>query len=90
MNELLHEFFNRKSDANKYLTAEQQEDLEKDFAEWVVNQKEGASGFEENVRPLMKYLAENHHPMTTCIITQDKAEVLEGAECFTTDEYIVD
>jgi hypothetical protein len=37
--ELLHEFFNHKSDANKYLTAEQQEDLEKDFGNWCVNNK---------------------------------------------------
>ena len=32
---LLHEFFNHKSDANKYLTANQQEDLENDFYEWI-------------------------------------------------------
>lgn len=31
---LLHEFFNHKSDANKYLDATQQEDLEKDFEKW--------------------------------------------------------
>ena len=34
-NNILHEFFNHKSDANKYLNAEQQEDLENDFYEWV-------------------------------------------------------
>lgn len=32
---ILHNFFNSKSDANKYLTASQQEELEKDFDEWV-------------------------------------------------------
>jgi hypothetical protein len=31
----LHDFFNHKSDANKYLTASQQEDLEKDFESWT-------------------------------------------------------
>lgn len=31
---VLHEFFNSRSDANKYLTASQQEELEKDFEEW--------------------------------------------------------
>jgi len=32
---ILHEFFNHKSDANKYLTAEQQEDLEADFYDFI-------------------------------------------------------
>ena len=33
--DLLHEFFNSKSDANKYLNAEQQEDVENEFSEYV-------------------------------------------------------
>lgn len=32
---LLHEFFNRKSDSNKYLTAEQQEELEDEFSDFI-------------------------------------------------------
>jgi len=35
--ELLNDFFNHKSDANKYLTAEQQEDLENEFSEYCAN-----------------------------------------------------
>jgi len=31
---ILNQFFNNKSDANKYLLAEEQEDLEKEFGEW--------------------------------------------------------
>lgn len=34
---LLHEFFNRKSDSNKYLTAEQQEEMENDFFDFINN-----------------------------------------------------
>jgi hypothetical protein len=34
---LLNEFFNSKSDANKYLDALQQKDLENDFSEYVKN-----------------------------------------------------
>jgi hypothetical protein len=34
---VLNDFFNSKSDANKYLTAEQQEDLENDFYRWYQN-----------------------------------------------------
>ncbi len=35
---LLQDFFNSKSDANKYLSAEQQEDLESDFKNFVISQ----------------------------------------------------
>lgn len=35
---LLHEFFNSKSDANKYLSAEQQEDMESEFKKWCIDQ----------------------------------------------------
>lgn len=35
---ILADFFNSKSDANKYLTAEQQEDLENDFQEYVTRE----------------------------------------------------
>lgn len=31
---LLHDFFNHKSDANKYLDCDEQTDLEKDFGKW--------------------------------------------------------
>ncbi len=34
---LLHEFFNSESDANKYLDTTQQENLENEFNEWVLN-----------------------------------------------------
>lgn len=46
--------------------------------------------FEQVVRPLMKYLAENHHPHTSFYVTSRTAELLEGQQCFSTDEYIVD
>lgn len=36
---LLERFFQSKSDANKYLTATEQEDLENDFKLWVRNLK---------------------------------------------------
>ena len=32
---LLNNFFNHKSDANKYLMCEEQEDLVKEFGEWT-------------------------------------------------------
>lgn len=35
---LLNKFFNHKSDANKYLMAEQQEDMENDFMDWADRQ----------------------------------------------------
>jgi len=34
---LLHEFFNQKSDSNNYLAAEQQEEMEEEFYEFIHN-----------------------------------------------------
>ena len=52
--------------------------------------KQKQEKFEEAVRPLMKYLAENHHPHTSVYVTSRTAELLEGQQCLSTDEYIVD
>lgn len=46
--------------------------------------------FEEIVKPLIKFLAENHHPHTTCIVTATEAEILEGLMVTKTDEFLVD
>ena len=37
--------------------------------------------FKENARPLLKYLAENHHPHTTAIITSTSIELVESIKC---------
>jgi len=54
------------------------------------NLEEQQEKFEEAVRPLMKYLAENHHPHTSVYVTSDRAELLEGQQCLSTNEYLVD
>lgn len=46
--------------------------------------------FESACRPLMKYLAKNHHPHVKVIVEGNCAELLEGEKCFNTDEYILD
>lgn len=38
------------------------------------------SEFEKASAPLMKYLAENHHPHVTAIVTCTSSELLEGLE----------
>ena len=48
------------------------------------------SVFEKLSRELMKYLAENHHPHTSILITSNTAELLEGKACIATDEYLKD
>ena len=53
-------------------------------------QNVNASTFEEVVRPLMKYMAENHHPHTNCIVTGNTAEISEGIKCLKDDQYLVD
>lgn len=52
--------------------------------------KEEQEKLEEAMKPLMKYLAENHHPHVTAIVTANKAEILEGIGVVNTDEFIVD
>ena len=57
----------------------------------IVDILENYSGdFKTAVRPLMKYLAENHHPHTNVIVESNRAEMVEGVKCCNTDEYLVD
>ena len=42
--------------------------------------KKELSEFEKVVRPLIKYLCENHHPHVSVIVTPTNAELLEGVE----------
>ncbi len=86
MKNLLDEFLNHKSDASN-LEASQQEELQKNFQEWLNNRK---PSFEESARPLMEYLGNNHHPHTSVYIRNDIAELLEGVKVFTTKDYILD
>ena len=44
--------------------------------------------FEEACRPLMQYLAENHHPHITVTVNSTRAELVEGLQGFTCFDYI--
>ena len=46
--------------------------------------------FEEIIKPVIKYMAENHHPHTTLIIDATHAELLEGIMVISTEEYLID
>ena len=46
--------------------------------------------FEQACRPLMKYMAENHHPHTITVVSSNKVELLEGNKCIYDDKYLVD
>lgn len=46
--------------------------------------------FEAIVKPVMKYLAENHHPHMKIIIESNRAEMVEGVKCINSDEFIPD
>lgn len=46
--------------------------------------------FEAVIKPVIKYLAENHHPHTKIMIDSNTAELLEGQKTVVTDEFIVD
>ena len=54
----------------------------------AVVDKNSFEEFEELVRPLLKYLAENHSPHTSIIITNTSAEIVEGKLCFHTEDYL--
>jgi hypothetical protein len=54
------------------------------------NLEEQQEKFEQAVRPLMKYLAENHHSHTSVYVTSKTGELLEGQQCLSTNEYLVD
>lgn len=74
---LLKDFFQHKSDANKYLTAEQQEELEKEFEAFVVGI---IPTFDDVVRPVIKWLNDNMHPHAKVIVHTTGAECLEGVK----------
>jgi len=46
--------------------------------------------FEEIAKLMIKYLAENHNPHTSIIITSNGAELVEGKMCISTGEFIKD
>lgn len=56
--------------------------------EWLL-QKE-RNEFEELVKPLMKWMAENLHPHTKIIIEANSAVLVEGILAVSTNEFIVD
>ncbi|EUC95747.1 hypothetical protein [Providencia alcalifaciens] len=46
--------------------------------------------FELIIKPVMKWLAENHNPHTKVIIESNSAELLQSEVAITSDEFIVD
>jgi len=52
--------------------------------------KEQKEEFEEKVKPVIKWLAENFHPHVTVIVENNRAEILEGSASIVTDEFIPD
>lgn len=52
--------------------------------------KEQLAEFETVVRPLIKYMAENHHPHTKIIVESTGAELVEECMNFPTTEYLRD
>jgi len=86
---ILHKFFNHKSDANKYLKAEQQEELEKEFDEWV-NNNGNIIPFNEAVEPAIRYLFKNCDTHTKIYIDYSNAELLQGRKCHNLNNEIPD
>lgn len=56
----------------------------------MILSKKQIKDFEEAAKPLIKYLAENHHPHVKAIVEGGRAEILEGSASIVTDEFILD
>ena len=52
--------------------------------------KKEPESFDETIKPVMKWLAENQHPHTKIILDSTNAELVEGIKSVVTNEYIVD
>lgn len=59
-------------------------------AKYVEEQPPEDSSFEEAVRTLMAYLADNHHPHVKAVVTSTHAELVEGLASYSTYEFIKD
>jgi predicted HD phosphohydrolase len=78
---LLHDFFNLKSDSNEFLEASRQEKLEQEFADWF---RIKLMDFEFVSRCMMKHISEKYHPHTCCLVDSTKSELLEGQKVLKT------
>ena len=56
----------------------------------MVLTEEQKKQFDETVKPVIKWLAENFHPHVKLIVENDRAELLEGSASIVTDEFIPD
>ena len=68
-------------------------EIEIDFEKYNIPNKAKTkiNCFEDVVRPVLKYLCENHHPHTNIIITPTTAELSEGFKSIgVVDEYVLD
>lgn len=83
---LLHEFFNSKSDACP-LEASQQEALEKEFQDWF---NERNKDLKFATEPLVKHMAENYHPHMLCLVDNCQVVLTEGLKSFENLDYILD
>lgn len=56
----------------------------------IIELIENKPSFEDACNPLIKWLCENKHPHTTVILTSNRAELVEGIQCYNTVKYILD
>lgn len=56
----------------------------------IVKRVEPYIGMEQAAIPLIKWLAENHHPHTKVIVDSTSAELMEGLSVVNTNKYLKD
>lgn len=83
--DLLHEFWNRKSDACP-LEASEQEKQEKEFAEWV--KQNIYNNAEMCARPMIRFISEHYDSYTEAVIADAGYCILKAVECKKIEDYI--
>lgn len=57
---------------------------------WAEEEKDEKFEFEKAAEPMIKYLAENHHPHMQVLIDSTSAILLEQEKRYTNSSYVVD
>lgn len=83
--DLLHEFWNRKSDACP-LEASEQEKQEKEFAEWV--KQNIYNNAEMCARPMIRFICEHYDSFTEAVIADAGYCIFKAVECKKIEDYI--
>lgn len=85
LEDLLHEFWNRKSDACP-LEASEQEKQEKEFAEWV--KQNISNNADMCARPLIRFICEHYDSFTLAVIADAGYYIFKPIKSKRIEDYV--